>query len=247
MVEKAGHKGGMHKARVAWIDEGKPRDATSFGDDEEGRGGDEDGGETREPSRVAPVFEMAKRNAAGKGRTRTPDRENDVFGDEDIYDATPRAGKMASDGGGGGEPDEEDLDALMAEAESAPLNSIFGGGGKPASSLFGGPITTAAATANEPDEDDLDALLAEAEGEAPTETAPPVVSSIFGDGKPKVADMREADDDLDVLMAEVEADGASSKAVPDKGAAPKQPEEGGGPKESFAEDEEAMAEMEGLW
>lgn len=239
MVEKAGHKAAMHKARVAWIDEGKPRDATSFGDEEERVGGAEGRGETREPGRVAPVFEMAKRG--GSGRERTPGGEEVGLGDEDIYGATPRAGKTAP---GGGEPDEDDLDALMAEAESAPVNSIFGGGAKSASSLFGAP--PAAAAGNEPDDDDLDALLAEAEGQAPTETAP-VVGSIFGNGKPKADVAREAEDDLEALMAEVEAEAPSSKGVTGKGDASRPPEAGGPAIESFQDDEEAMAEMDGLW
>jgi replication fork protection complex subunit Csm3/Swi3 len=241
MVEKAGHKGAMHKARMGWIEEGKPRDATSFGEEDDGVREEE---VPREPSRIAPIFEQAKRTGSGSGdreRQKTPDVV-DLFGDEDIYDATPKARKAAP---GGGEADEDDLDALMAEAESAPVNSIFGGGGKPASSLFGGPVTAAAA-ANEPDGDDLDALLAEAEEQAPTKTTP-AVSSIFGDGKPKQPAESREEDDLDALMAEVEADGAPSQPVPAKADAPKLPEGDGGPKDSFTDEEEAMAEMEGLW
>jgi len=246
MVEKAGHKGAMHKARLQWIEEGKPRDETNFGEDLSGeRDGEEDGGARGEKSRIAPVFEMAKRSSGG--RRATP--EGGVPGDEeeDIYGATPRQ-KQKGAAQGGGEPDEEDdLDALMAEAESAPVGSIFGGG-KPAGSLFGGPVTgTATATANEPDEEDLDALMAEAEAEAPTTKPPPAVGSIFGDGKPRTPAADE-DDDLEALMAEVEAGEAgeaSSKPLPAE-AASKKPDVDGGSK-AFADEEEAMAEMDGLW
>ncbi|KAB5547115.1 chromosome segregation in meiosis protein 3 [Coniochaeta sp. 2T2.1] len=262
MVEKAGHKGGMVKARLAWIDEGKPGRGEVFDDNEDVFGGDGEGagegGKEKEPSRIAPIFEQAKKKdaaASGKsaenGRLATPDRE-DLFGDgDDIYNATPRqkTAAAAAQQTGGGVPDEDDLDALMAEAESgAPVvGSLFGGGGgggggggkQPNRSLFGGsgvgPAKTVA-TADEPDDDDLDALMAEAEG-----------TSIFGNGKAKVTSkVDEGDDDLDALMAEVEA-GATSKPQPAKVDASKLPGEETGPKDSFQEDEEAMAEMDGLW
>lgn len=249
MVEKAGHKTAMHKARMDWINEGKPR-GSIFDDvaDDDARPADE--AAPREPARIAPIFERAKTTAAaaaaGSGRPATPDRE-DLFGDEDIYDATPRATAPAATGGGG-EPDEDDLDALMAEAEAAPpLRSLFGGGGgKPAGSLFGGPVTAAAAAADGPDEEDLDALMAEQEGSrAPASR--PAVSSIFGGGKSTAPPVEEAEDDLDALMAEVEAGGTSSKPLTATEDAAKAPDENGGPKDSFADEEEAMAEMDGLW
>ncbi|OIW30755.1 Swi3-domain-containing protein [Coniochaeta ligniaria NRRL 30616] len=242
MVEKAGHKTAMHKARMDWIDEGKPKDKT-FDDDGEDTYTAPAPEAAREPTRIAPVFERAKTTAAGSQRQRTPERE-DLFGDEDIYDATPRAKASRA---GGGEPDEDDLDALMAEAESAPVRSIFGGGGKPAGSLFGGPVTAAV---DEPDEEDLDALLAEQEATGPPASRPTttaVVNSIFGDGKPKAPAVEEADNDLDALMAEMEGDGAASKPPPATADAAKLPDADSGPKDSFADDEEAMAEMDGLW
>jgi replication fork protection complex subunit Csm3/Swi3 len=269
MVEKAGHKGTMHKARLGWIEEGKPKSRTAFGDGE-GEDDDEHGTRLPEtgrgqtlPSRIAPVFEMAKTGRSGSGgRQATPDRE-DLFGEdgEDIYGATPRRGKgtLPAAGGGGGEPDEDDLDALMAEAEaqSAPARSLFDGGkpasslfggGKPASSLFGGPVATTA-RANEPEEeDDLDALMAEAEGQGSLPKQP--VSSTFGGPEPKpppAAVVAGDEDDLEALMAEAEADGASSMPIPANVDAAKKLGENGGLKDSFADEEEAMAEMEGLW
>lgn len=247
MVEKAGHKTTVQKARMEWIDEGKPRGTVDREWDDVDRAPEE----VREPSRIAPVFERAK--IGREDRPRTPALDGmDLFGDDDIYGATPR-GKTV---GAGGEPDEDDLDALMAEAEagpsmSRPVNSIFGGsaGGKPASSLFGGgpkatqPASRSAA-ADEPDEDDLDALMAEAEETRPSTTRP-AVSSIFGDGKPKatassgVDDL--ADDDLDALMAEAETEVVKPKPST-KADEPKK-----GEADSFADDEDAMAEMDGLW
>lgn len=284
MVEKAGHKTAMHKARMEWINEGKPKDQTFEDDGEDGYAAPE---AAREPTRIAPIFDRAK-PAAGGERQTTP-AGDDLFGDEDIYDATPRARNNRADGG---EPDEDDLDALMAEAESAPAHSIFGGGGKPAASLFGGPMT---AVANEPDEEDLDALMAEHEG-APAPTTRPTttaavgsifgdekpkvsvvdaaeddldalmaeqegtqasssrpvttaaISSVFGDGNPKVpAVVDDAEDELDALMGEVEGNGASSNPLPATAEVPKSPDDNSGSKDSFADDEEAMAEMDGLW
>ncbi|KAH8907680.1 Swi3-domain-containing protein [Coniochaeta sp. PMI_546] len=267
MVEKAGHKTAMHKARMEWINEGKPKDQTFEDDGEDGYAAPE---AAREPTRIAPIFDRAK-PAAGGERQTTPSGD-DLFGDEDIYDATPRAKSTRAVGG---EPDEDDLDALMAEAESAPAQSIFGGGGKPAASLFGGPMMAAA---NDPDEEDLDALMAEHEGAQapttrPTTTAAAeddldalmaeqegtqasssrpvttaVISSVFGDGNPKVpAVVDDAEDELDALMAEVEGNGASSNPLPATAEVPKSPDDNSGSKDSLADDEEAMAEMDGLW
>ncbi|KAK3898288.1 replication fork protection component Swi3-domain-containing protein [Staphylotrichum tortipilum] len=204
MVEKTGHKAAMRKAREQWIDEGKPKPPGADDDDDEDYRIHQG---TAGPSRVAPVFEAAARAAAERAKTPAGD---DLFGDEDIYDATPRR----SAGGTGpaaqlvdnGVPDEGDLDALMAEAElgsqprgtasaSAPRDSIFGNGAR---------NTAASRPAGEPDDDDLDALMAEAE-------------------------TQEA------------GTGATAQSEKDKKAA--SPAQGGG----FEDDEEAMAELDGLW
>jgi replication fork protection complex subunit Csm3/Swi3 len=232
MVEKAGHKGAMQKARMGWIDEGKPRTDRDAEDDvvEE---------ERREPERIAPIFE---KRTWPEGR-ETPEGEEDPFGGEDIYGATPRGKTTGSGDGRGVEPDEDDLDALMAEVEgsTAPRGSLFGGP-KPAGSLFGGPGKTAPPAGNEPDEDDLDALMAEAETTATTSR--PIDAradgTVSSGAKAAATAESEADDDLDALMAEVEA-GGSSRPAPAKTSASDPPHE------SFADEEEAMAEMEGLW
>ncbi|KAK3986350.1 replication fork protection component Swi3-domain-containing protein [Cladorrhinum sp. PSN332] len=260
MVEKAGHKTAMRNARLKWIDEGKPKSA----EDEEEQ--DEypihtSAGATK-PTTIAPVFEKAAQSKA-----KTPEND-DLFGGEEIYDATPRASKstaLTQD-----VPDDDDLDAMMAEAEMEPapakkvvppVGSIFGNGSKGSSGGI-------------PDDDDLDALMAEAEAQptAPSK-APQQRTSIFGNGNSKApavatdevddeddldALMAEAEsistskapakpaeagkatrsdeeDDLDALMAEAEAQATSSKKADTK------------PAPTFDEDEEAMAEMDGLW
>ncbi|AEO64918.1 2649a89d-aa88-4129-9c18-f99901bdcb14 [Thermothielavioides terrestris] len=210
MVEKEGHKTAMRNARQQWIDEDKPKPAAAEAEDDQDYRLHQGSSGPRQPERVAPVFEKAAQ--AGKERARTP-AADDLFGDDDIYNATPRrdmgstapAGQVVNDG----VPDEDDLDALMAEAEaeaqsgqssgvaSAPFTSIFGDGSKTATS----------APAAEPDEDDLDALMAEVEAEGGATTRP-------------------SNDQKD-----------SSSAGTDTGQ----------PSVNFEDDEEAMAEMDGLW
>lgn len=287
MAEKAGHKTTMRSARQQWIEEGKPRSAAADEDEEHLV---YQAHAAPQANRVAPIFDKA----ATQGRAKTPTGD-DLFGDDDIYNATPRrntatatapARQVVDDG----IPDDDDLDALMAEVESgpsaqpkasgpasAPFGSIFGNGSRSSKVL---------PPAGEPDEDDLDALMAEAEAQAgPSKPSPLAVSgSIFGDGKSKQqatlenyddeddldALMAEAEaeaaaappargekvpatnhaqsvgkgdeDDLDALMAEAEAE-ASASTLPPTGAkdAPAQKPP------SFEEDEEAMAEMDGLW
>jgi replication fork protection complex subunit Csm3/Swi3 len=299
MVEKTGHKTTMRSARLQWIDETKPRAATP--DDDEDNRIYRGAAGPQLPDRVAPIFEDASRAAGERAKTPTAD---DLFGDDDIYNATPvrntASTAPARQVAGDDVPDDDDLDALMAEAESeaktqqpgsaAPFESIFGNGTK----------TTALGPAGVPDDDDLDALMAEAEAQSgPTRPNQPVVSgSIFGDGKPKQQPTHgsgDDGDDLDALMAEAEAEAATevnrpsqptggkaaasgsaqpaakgadfddeddldalmaeAEAEADGGARPsdvtKKPSstqaDTGHKTASFEEDEEAMAELDGLW
>lgn len=253
MVEKAGHKGTMRIARQQWIDESKPKAAAAEDDEDyrihQGRSG------PQQADRVAPIFENAAKSAGERAKTPSAD---DLFGDDDIYGATPRRNtdstapsRQLADNG---IPDEDDLDALMAEAEaesgaaqrttsgpsSAPFESIFGNGGR----------------GTEPDDDELDALMAEAEAEVssgPARPSQPASMSIFGDGKSKqqtTSSRGDEGDDLDALMAEAEAEaeaGAAARPLNDTKAAPSAQADTGPPAIDFDDDEQAMAEMEGLW
>lgn len=259
MVEKTGHKGTMRIARQQWIDEGKPR-AAGAEDDEDYRIHQGHSG-PQLPDRVAPIFDNAAR--AAQGRAATPSAD-DLFGDDDIYNATPRQSTNSTAPSrqvpGNDVPDEDDLDALMAEAEaesgavtqqtasgrpSAPFQSIFGGGAR---------HPVAPGPAGEPDDDDLDALMAEAEAEVPSgpsrPSQPAMSASIFGEGKPKHQTTTQGagddEDDLDALMAEAEAETA---ARPSKDATPASSARAdtGQHAAGFEDDEEAMAEMDGLW
>jgi replication fork protection complex subunit Csm3/Swi3 len=173
MVEKAGHKTTMHKARMDWINELKPttrQDSPDF---------DVTPQSPRESSRIAPIFEQS----AAAQRPKTPERDN-LFGDDDIYGATPRAiqttGQISNDTSAapssGDVPDEDDLDALMKESAAVPANSRSG---EAASRSIFGPAKSAGENShqgnagNPADQewDDLDALMAEAEANAPSKQA----------------------------------------------------------------------------
>ncbi|POR36366.1 Chromosome segregation in meiosis protein 3 [Tolypocladium paradoxum] len=133
MVEKAGHKKRVVAARREWISEGKPKPPEDQ-DEEQQRNDGEPPDNTTE--------------AGGQSaRPQTPVRGGDMPDDDDLYDATPRAAVPAR----AAVPDEEDdLDALIAEAEGndGPRQQPQ----PPASNA-------------EPDGDDLEALMAEAEAE----------------------------------------------------------------------------------
>ncbi|KAI1111622.1 replication fork protection component Swi3-domain-containing protein [Nemania sp. NC0429] len=250
MVEKAGHKSQLRLKRIEWIGEGRPKLA-GFGDDDNNDDDDLFGAATEPeerdpaifPARIAPIFQ----NSVQK-RAQTP-ADDDPFADVDIYGASPKQPTVNAtsttapvSGNGGGvtqasdEPDEDDLDALMAEAEAQRTTST--------SSIFGNGKTTPTVPAQrEPDnkdDDDLDALMAEAEAES--STTRPTEPANRGPARRAVID--DDEDDLDALMAEAEAEGATAKkTLPSR-------EPGGGPgaNRQVDEDEEAaMAEMEGLW
>ncbi|KAH6688955.1 replication fork protection component Swi3 [Plectosphaerella plurivora] len=151
MVEKAGHKRVLTSKRAAWIDEGKPRSSV-MADDED------------IPSEMEAEASAASAVPAGDARPKTPvpattttttvadDVPDD---DDDIYGATPiRTKPVSVPIRSAMEPDDDDdLDALMAEAEAdsrrAPIQN-----GKPGPS-----------NAPEEDDDDLDALMAEADAD----------------------------------------------------------------------------------
>jgi len=266
MVEKTGHKTIIRNERLKWIEEGRPKSKV---DDDDVFGEQLTSGPTQ-PNRIAPIFEKA-----GQGRGTTP-ANDDLFGDEDIYNATPRA-RQGAPKPTDDVPDDDDLAALMAEQDGPSTAAPSFGG------LFGGgPVKKAAQASREPDEDEMDALMAEAEGSTqPSKPTQPVRNSIFGDGgskgKATPVENDEDEDDLDALMAEAEIQTQPTAKIPAKTpapavnkAAPSNVEEDGddldalmaeaeaealvsAPKEAqkehqpSAEDEEAMAEMDGLW
>ncbi|KAK1828656.1 chromosome segregation in meiosis protein 3, partial [Podospora conica] len=202
MVEKTGHKTVMKTERMKWIDEGKPK--SSIEDEDDLFGGQEPSA-PKEPTRVAPIFDKS-----GAGRATTPGND-DLFGD-DIYDATPRAKTTGPSRRIDDVPDDDDLDALMAEAEgnSAPATSMPAFG-----SIFGGGLAKRPLKpTTDPDDEDMEALLAEAE----TQRAPSKPVSLFGNGKAKPAarttGFEDDEDDMDALMAMAEAETQPVPAKP---------------------------------
>lgn len=179
MVEKAGHKKALVTARNEWINEGRPK-ASNYDDDDE----------------------------LGIGAVTIND-------DDNLYDATPRgarrfvnmlrdapapASASAPPAANDDMPDDDDLEALMAEAQSMDRGKLL------TAKISAAAATAAAnASANGPEEDDDDdylaALIAEAE-------------------------------EQDRQPAEKKTGGGSASA--DKG-------------QEFADEEEAMREMDGLW
>ncbi|KAI1803987.1 Swi3-domain-containing protein [Daldinia bambusicola] len=248
MAEKAGHKKYMRMKRMEWIEEGKPRPAGLDGDDDDLFGESHDQPEERAPAifpaRIAPIFEDR-----GGEKAQTPMRDDVPDDDDDIYSATPRAPRTqptskpvsgngnATTGptstslfGNGDVPDEDDLDALMAEEEAQHTKptSIFGNGttSKPSQPK----------PRDEPDEDDLDALMAEAEAyQEPPKQAPNPATKL---AQPSLDN--DDEDDLDALMAEAEAEAQGQEKKP-AASTVKETEQ------VDADEEEAMAEMDGLW
>ncbi|KAH7237416.1 hypothetical protein MRS44_004319 [Fusarium solani] len=142
MVEKAGHKKRIVIARNDWINEGKPKDHIANGEEEE----EEDlFGENNTSQPAGPEPTTTTTTTTEPSRAKTPQRDNDVPDDDDIYDATPRPARhtlpIRNE-----VPEEDDLEALIAEAEGQDAAKKS----KPSEP--------------EPDGDDLDALIAEAEG-----------------------------------------------------------------------------------
>ncbi|KAI0476322.1 DSHCT domain-containing protein [Xylariaceae sp. FL0804] len=244
MVEKTGHTNYMKLQREGWIEEGRPKPSVTADDDD--IFGDTNQAEERDPAifpaRVAPIFQAQGQSSE---RPKTPTRNDPLDDDDDIYGATPirptttaaTATEKSIFGNAGKdlEPDEDELDALMAEEENqrtAPA-SLFGHGNMPRR------------PAAEPDEDDdLDALMAEAEAESGPK-APNGPSSAAA--KPPAATVDGDEDDLDALMAEAEADGQAfgDASGPRPGA---KMSEANTARDKVADDDEeaAMAEMDGL-
>lgn len=246
MVEKAGHNKKLQIERVTLINQGKPKTSVvADGEEATERDQQDDGATHRQAERVAPIFEKTVAS-----RPRTPELDDLFGGEDDIYNATPTGARGNVDTTKtGGEPDDDELDALMAEEEANPKKSTEAGSGS-YQSIFGSrkPAPAAAATstsAGADEDDDLDALMAEAEAEQASRQKP---ATAPGNGdkeatpKPAGADAGDDEDDLDALMAEAEVQSTSVKK-------PSRPETSaaGQVASEFNDEEAAMAEMEGLW
>jgi replication fork protection complex subunit Csm3/Swi3 len=170
MVEKTGHKKRMQMMRMEWINEGKPRSSVHEDSlfDEPALPARVDGEREKTAPRVAPIFE--KRTSE---RPKTPIADAEADMDDDIYDATPRPGRQQpveepfsqtdSLFGGGTQsvfgpakivvedgPDEDELDALMADLDDESLQRDL----QPAAA----PAKPVAAVTQEIDDDEMEAM-----------------------------------------------------------------------------------------
>lgn len=180
MVEKTGHKRRMQSMRMEWINEGKPRSSVHEDSifDQPALPRRENNEREKTASRIAPIFEKP-----ASERPKTPVREVDADAEmDDLYDATPKATRQtqgaadsqdslfgdrstlpkpvnrpaANDG-----PDEDELDALLAEEEMMQAEETI-----QAKSTGAGLVSTASkAPAPQDDnfDDDMEAM-AEMEG-----------------------------------------------------------------------------------
>ncbi|CRK32805.1 Chromosome segregation in meiosis protein 3 like [Verticillium longisporum] len=128
MVEKAGHKRTLQSKRIEWIDELKPRASAAAADDEDEEPPADDGplqhGDDTGDEAMAQRNGHAGTTAAATANTRpkTPMAldEDDVPDEADLYGATPKrpAAGTTSVPRPADPDDEDDLEALMAEAEA---------------------------------------------------------------------------------------------------------------------------------
>lgn len=248
MVDKLGKSAEIKVARRRWMDENKPKPADW---EETGPDGEVDifaeptvpprAQSNRPEPREASVFLDARERALERDRLRE-DRERDRFGTpgggdipdefDDLFDASPRrpppVSKPEANQASNDFPDDDELEALMAEAEmdfdtSRPPPMPYKPHSSPRNSESQ-PKKPPAAVADEyPDEDELDALMAEAEMDAGASIFGPVTSAVPPMTKPKIGtDKAEpttsvvpvlgedgkndepAEDELDALMAEME-------------------------------------------
>ncbi|KAM0425025.1 hypothetical protein ACHAPT_009826 [Fusarium lateritium] len=166
MVEKAGHKKRVIMARNDFINEGKPKDHITEEEEDDLFGENS----TSRPAEPEPTTTTTTTETS---RPKTPQQDNDVPDDEDIYDATPRPIRHTLPFRNE-VPEEDDLEALIAEAEGQDAARQS----KPSQP--------------EPDGDDLDALMAEAEGQdqAPKKNGPePKEGDNFADEEAAMQEM----------------------------------------------------------
>ena len=172
MVEKAGHKRKLVAARNEWIHDSAKRTRDGAADEEGAMESTELPEQTGDASTGQPPT-TPPANAA-----------SDIPDNEDLYSATPRVSRPAARAEARDDmPDEDDLAALMAEAESHDRAEPA----RPAAPQIGA----------EPEENDLEALMAEAEAQDGGSAAPDKEqSTVVGTGEEFADDeaaMREMD------------------------------------------------------
>ena len=175
LIEKAGHSKRMQTMRKEWIDEGKPGYARDR------RVVESDGLQSVSDEKVDAAGTTEHGRPEGDGvAVANPSAEQSIFGSgassEDLFfpDANKKSGDDDEDDA---MPEEDDLDALLAEQDASCSSRT-----RPAETESEG-------------EDDLDALLAEQESNSHN------LSKNVG----KASSVADEEDDLDALLAEHDA------------------------------------------
>ncbi|KAK4495736.1 hypothetical protein PRZ48_013004 [Zasmidium cellare] len=128
-------------------------------------------------------------------------------------------------------PDDDELDALLGENENQPIKKA-----QPPPQKRSGPFDE-----EDSDEDELDALLAQSNGEQqPSRTAKPSDDSRAQENEPD-------EDELDALLAEETTAARKAPNSFETARGAQSTASGRDAEDDFAEDEEAMASMGGMW
>ncbi|KAI7284507.1 hypothetical protein KC345_g2270 [Hortaea werneckii] len=220
MVEKVGHSKRMQINRRGWMDATKPHRR-------------EDSPERLEDVAMGDDADGALRAA---GREGSPNGSgDDVFGER--ANGEQQTNQRSEERNRDGVPEDDDLDALMAENDNE--NQKNASQQQQRQSHPTGPFEED--EDDGPDEDELDALLA---GENP---APPKSTPHQSQGRRGPLEQDEEDgpdeNELDALMAE-EGSKSNRNTRPQQ---PPPPEKGKSHDDEFADEEEAMASMGGMW
>lgn len=202
MVEKVGHSKRMQVMRKAWLDDTKPHR----------RGQSPD----VEVSGAIGDLETSPNDIAESSR-----RDEDLFA-EMLWDDETSSRPANTDA-----PDDDDLDALLAENEPQSSRPQ-----PPSRARAKGPFTE-----DDPDDDDLDALL--------TGKASVMPAHANGQSLQSASMGQEPDDDeLNALMAEQSTDQRSNAQVTGGSrTSPQNPRDDA----DFADEEEVLAGMDGMW
>ncbi|KAI6829039.1 hypothetical protein KC340_g8675 [Hortaea werneckii] len=219
MVEKVGHSKRMQINRRGWMDATKPhrREDSPERLADVAMGGDADGG---------------LRRARGE---RSPDgRGDDIFGERESDEQ--QTSRQSEQRNGIGAPEDDDLDALMAENGDGNQSNVSQQQQQRRSKPTG-PFEED--DDDGPDEDELDALLA---GETPTAPVP-APQRLEQRRGPFEEENGPDEDELDALMAEEGS--KSDRNMQPHGPPPAEMRRSND--DEFADEEEAMASMGGMW
>ena len=224
MVEKVGHSKRMQITRRAWMDDTKPNRRE------------------KSPERVGDVEMSGALHGAGQvGSGQDQSADDDVFGEG--WNCEQPQSNARSVNEQNDVPEEGDLDALMAENSNSAQVKQAGKSLPPA--VRRGPFQE---DDDGPDDDELEALLAESNVSA---SGPSGDQTQKQDHQQRRAPFEEDDDDnadnLDALMAEESTTGKDLGTFHANRETKTTSKSGTREADDFADEEEAMASMGGMW